>query len=265
VTATALRSAHQRDLDDSLLRRYAASKDPALLDALVRRWMPLARQLAGRYRRSSEPLDDLEQVAAMGLVKALQRYDPDRGGAFSSYAVPTITGELKRHFRDRTWSVRVPRSTKELVLKIDDARDQLFRTFGRSPSVAELAQACDATDEEILEALQAGASYRATSLDAQVDDDADSADRGSLLGTYDDGFRQAEHRTLIDDVSSVLDDRDREIIRLRFEEDLTQQEIAERIGVSQMQISRLLRRALDQLRLQAERSPARAAVTAPED
>jgi RNA polymerase sigma-B factor len=252
-----------RARDDELLRRYARTRDPLLRDQLFERWMPLARQLTRRYGRSNEPFEDLLQVASIGLVKALQGFDPERGRAFSSYAVPTIMGELKRHFRDRTWSVRMPRSLQELAMRVDGARDRLSSELGRSPSVTELARACDTTEEEVLEALQAGDAYHATSLDAfRSDDDEDGFSLSDALGEDDEGFRLAEHRALLTTVLTALDDRDREILRLRFEEDLTQQEIAKLVGVSQMQVSRLLRRALNVLRGAAERSPERTAAVA---
>jgi RNA polymerase sigma-B factor len=253
------RSPDPRHRDGELLRRYARARDDdALLGQLVVRWMPLARQLARRYARTSEPFEDLLQVASIGLVKALKGYDPGRGKAFSSYAVPTIMGELKRHFRDRTWSVRMPRSLQELAMRVEDARDRLYAELGRGPSVAELARACETSEEEVLEALQAGDAYHATSLDARRDDDGDDGHTlGDTLGEADDGYRLAEHRALLRSVMSALSERDREILRLRFEEDLTQHEIARMVGVSQMQISRLLRRSLSTLRLAAERRPER--------
>ena len=245
-----------RARDDELLRRYAKNHDPVLRDQLFQRWTPLARQLARRYGRSAEPFEDLMQVAAIGLLKALQGFDPERGKAFSSYAVPTIMGELKRHFRDRTWSVRMPRSLQELAMKVDDARDALSSRLGRSPSIAEIAAACETTEELVLEALQAGDAYHATSLDAhRSDDDDDGFSLGDALGAFDHGFSLAEYRALLTSVLRELDDRDREILRLRFQEDLTQHEIAEVVGVSQMQVSRLLRRSLNVLRMAAERRP----------
>jgi RNA polymerase sigma-B factor len=237
-----------RTRDDGLLRRYALTRDDVLLDRLVVRWMPLARQLARRYGRSSEPFEDLMQVASIGLIKALKGYDPDRGKAFSSYAVPTIMGELKRHFRDRTWSVRMPRSLQELAMRVEEARERLFAELGRAPSIPELAEAIEATEEQVLEALQAGDAYHATSLDAFRTDDEDGFSLGELLGDDDPGFGLAEHRVLLTSVLSELGERDREILRLRFEEDLTQEEIGLRVGVSQMQVSRLIRRSLHQMR-----------------
>jgi RNA polymerase sigma-B factor len=246
-----------RARDDELLRRFADTRDPALRDQLFQRWMPLARQLARRYGRASEPFEDLLQVASIGLIKALNGYDPSRGKAFSSYAVPTIMGELKRYFRDRTWSVRMPRSLQELAIKVEDARDELTSENGRSPSIAEIAAATGSTDEQVLEALQAGDAYHATSLDAQRTDDDDGFSIGGALGGDDENFQLAEHRALLGSVLGELSDRDREILRLRFEEDLTQHEIAKLVGVSQMQVSRLLRRSLTSLRLAAERRPER--------
>jgi len=242
-----------RARDDGLLRQYARTRDDILLDRLVARWMPLARQLARRYGRSSEPFEDLMQVASIGLIKALKGYDPDRGKAFSSYAVPTIMGELKRHFRDRTWSVRMPRSLQELAMKVEEARESLSRELGRSPTVPELAAATETTEERVLEALQAGDAYHATSLDAFRTDDEDGFNLGEMLGDDDPGFGLAEHRVLLSSVLSELSERDREILRLRFEEDMTQHEIAAIVGVSQMQVSRLLRRSLNLLRIAAER------------
>jgi RNA polymerase sigma-B factor len=250
----------ERARDDELLRRFSATRDPQLRDQLFDRWMPLARQLARRYGRTTEPFEDLLQVASIGLLKALHGFDPDRGKAFSSYAVPTIMGELKRYFRDRTWSVRMPRSLQELAIRVEDARDGLAGELGRSPSIAELAHAAGATQEEVLEALQAGDAYHARSLDAhRGDDDEEGTSLADALGGFDHGFRLAEHRALLGAVLVELDDRDREILRLRFEEDLTQHEIAALVGVSQMQVSRLLRRSLNALRIAAERRPERAA------
>lgn len=246
-----------RTRDDELLKRYAETRDPILRDQLFDRWTPLARQLARRYGRASEPFEDLLQVASIGLLKALNGYDPSRGKAFSSYAVPTIMGELKRYFRDRTWSVRMPRSLQELAMKVEQARDKLSSELGRSPSIGEIAEATGASEEQVLEALQAGDAYHATSLDAQRTDDDDGYSIGDALGGNDEGFELAEHRALLGSVLSELDDRDREILRLRFEEDLTQQEIAGIVGVSQMQVSRLLRRSLTALRVAADRRPER--------
>jgi RNA polymerase sigma-B factor len=234
----------------TLFARYARYRAPRDRELLVRRFLPLARQVARRYHRPSEPFDDLMQVASLGLVKAIDRYDPERGLAFTSFAVPTIAGEIKRHFRDHTWAVRVPRGLQELVLRIERATSEMTREMGRAPTVHELAHAVGAGDEEVLEALQAASTaHRASSLDQTRggEDDDDGATIGDALGTWDDGFRRAEDRATLSAVIGVLDEREREILRLRFQEDLTQREIGDLIGVSQMHVSRLLRRALAKL------------------
>jgi RNA polymerase sigma-B factor len=244
---------HPRARDDEALREYARTRDPQLRDRLVDRWMPLARQLARRYRNSSEPLEDLMQVASIGLVKAVHGFDPTRGRAFTSYAVPTIMGELKRHFRDRTWAVRMPRQLQERSAKVESASERLGRELGRAPSVGELAEAVEATEEEVLEAMQASAAYQTTSFESRRSSDGDDFTLGDLLGADDDGYRLAEDRALLGSLLPELTPRDREILRLRFEEDLTQSEIAVHVGVSQMQVSRLIRRSLGVLRLAADR------------
>jgi RNA polymerase sigma-B factor len=247
-----------RSRDDDALRRYARTRDPALRDRLVDRWMPLARKLARRYRNSSEPFDDLMQVAAIGLIKAIHGFDPGRGRAFTSYAVPTIMGELKRHFRDRTWAVRMPRQLQERAAKVEAAGVRLGRELGRAPSVGDLAAAVGASEEEVLEAMQAATAYQTTSFDSLRSADGDEFTLGDLLGEDDDGYRLAEDRAMLGALLPELSTRDREILRLRFEEDLTQSEIAAHVGVSQMQVSRLIRRSLGVLRLAADRRGARA-------
>ena len=244
----------RRERDDALLRRYHRLRDPQDRDALVQRWLPLARQLASRYHRGSEPFDDLVQVASIGLIKAIDGFDPARGIAFSSYAVPTILGELRRHFRDRTWSIRVPRRYQELALRIENATRNLTSELGRSPTVGELSETVDATEEDVLEALNVlSSAYRPLSLEKPAgDEDSGSATIGELLGVDDAGFAGAEARATLSRLLPTLSERDREVLRLRFEEDLTQTEIAQHIGVSQMQISRILRRSLARLRLASE-------------
>jgi RNA polymerase sigma-B factor len=236
--------------DRRLLVRFCDDRDPIDRDAIVERFLPLARQLAARYQRPEEPFDDVFQVACFGLVKAVERFDVSRGVAFSSYAVPTITGEIKRHFRDRTWSVRVPRDLQELALRVDRVVGDLTREHGRQPSVDQVAEIVDATIEEVLEAMQASTAYRATSLDtprASGDEDAGET-LGDTVGTLDDGFHRAEQRAMLQALMGGLTPREREVVRLRFEEDLTQAAIGERIGVSQMQVSRVLRQAVTRLR-----------------
>jgi RNA polymerase sigma-B factor len=226
--------------------------DPQARAELIERFLPLARQLARRYQRAEEPLDDLIQVASLGLVKAIDRFDSSRDIAFSSFAVPTILGEIKRHFRDRTWSVRVPRDLQELTLKVDRVVTTLSHDLHRSPSIPEIAEMAGATEEEVLEALEASGAYRATSLSAPRGSDEDaSATLGDTLGDEDSGFDLAEHRATLDRLLQTISPREREVLRLRFEHDLTQAEIGERIGVSQMQVSRLIRQAIGRLRAAA--------------
>jgi RNA polymerase sigma-B factor len=236
--------------DRALFERYRREGDPAAREQLVQRFLPLARQLARRYQRADEPLDDLVQVASLGLIKAVDRFDLSRDIAFSSYAVPTILGELKRHFRDRTWAVRVPRDLQELALRVDRTVSDLSRETHRAPSVTEIAERVGASEEQVLDALQAASAYRATSFDAPRagGDDEAGETMGEGVGTDDDGFGLAEDRATLDRLMQAIGPREREVLRLRFVEDLTQAEIGERVGVSQMQISRLIRQSLALLR-----------------
>jgi RNA polymerase sigma-B factor len=235
--------------DRALFARYLDQRDPVDREMLIERFLPLARQLARRYQRPEEPFDDLYQVACLGLVKAIDRFDLEREVAFSSYAVPTILGEIKRYFRDRTWSVRVPRDLQELALKVDRAVSGLSLDLHRQPTVAEIAARLGAEEEDVLEALEASGAYRATSLDAPRATEDDSGETlGDTLGTEEHGFALAEDRATIARLMRSLGPREREVLRLRFEEDLTQGEIGERIGVSQMQVSRIIRQSLGRLR-----------------
>jgi RNA polymerase sigma-B factor len=222
--------------------------DHAARDELIERYMPLARSLALRYRRATEPLDDLIQVASMGLVKAVDRWDAGRGLAFSSYAVPTILGELRRYFRDSTWDVRPARDLQELCLAVEEARDELWIELGHSPTVGDIAKHLDREPEAILEALQASEGRSVRSLDAPVhEEDGDSASAGDLLGGEDPEYERVEAGVTIERLTGILDDRAREILRLRFQEDLLQSEIAERVGCSQMHVSRIIRASLEKL------------------
>ena len=248
------RGAERTREDRELFLRYRAG-DALAREQLVTRFLPLARQLARRYQRASEPLDDLLQVASMGLIKAIDRFDADRDIAFSSYAVPTILGEIKRHFRDRTWAVRVPRDLQELSLKVDKAVGQLSEDLRRQPSVAEIGEVVGADEEDVLEALQAGGAYRAVSFEAPRGgngDDDDVATLADSIGFDEDGFDRAEERATLARLMSGLSRREREVLRMRFEEDMTQAEIGEVFGVSQMQVSRVIRQALTRLRAASE-------------
>jgi RNA polymerase sigma-B factor len=234
--------------DRRLLERYHRQGDRAARDAIVARFLPLARQLARRYSGAGEPLDDLIQVASLGLVKAVDRFDPDRAVAFSSFAVPTILGELKRHFRDKGWSVRVPRDLQELALRLERVAEELSRELARAPTPAELAARLGVSEEDVLEAREAAHAYRAVSLDKPRTDDEDSGPNvADAMGGEDPGFGRAEDAATVDQLLRVLAPREREVLRLRFVEDLTQQEIGERIGVSQMHVSRLIRQAISRL------------------
>jgi RNA polymerase sigma-B factor len=245
--------------DRALFRRYAATGDSAAREELVHRFMPLAAQLARRYAGSREPLDDLIQVASLGLLKAIDRFDIDRGNAFSSFAVPTILGELKRHFRDVGWAVHVPRALQELTLRARSAVDELSGELGRSPTALEVADALDEPVECVIEAIDSATAHHAVSLDAppraSAGDDRDAAWH-ERVGVEDDGYDRAEWRGTLARGVRALPARDRQILALRFEQELTQAEIAELIGVSQMHVSRLLRRALDRLRAVAQSAAA---------
>jgi RNA polymerase sigma-B factor len=236
---------------DRLFRRWQDDRDTAARDALVNRFLPLARSLARRYDRSSEPFEDLFQVASLGLLKAVDRFDASRGHAFASFAVPTILGELKRYFRDSGWAVHVPRGPQERALKVEQARQQLTTDRGRPPSVYELAEYLELSSEDVLTALAAGQAYDALSLDAPrpSQEGGDGTTYGERFGSEEEGYALAEANVLLDGAVKHLPERERIVLHLRFTEDLTQTEIAERIGVSQMQVSRLLRRSLDQLRI----------------
>ncbi|HSZ70174.1 MAG TPA: SigB/SigF/SigG family RNA polymerase sigma factor [Solirubrobacteraceae bacterium] len=236
--------------DASLFARARAHGDARAREQLIERYMPLARRLARRYQRAEEPLEDLVQVACLGLIKAIDRFDIQREVVFSSYAVPTILGELKRHFRDRTWSVRVPRDLQELALKVDRAVTRLSIGKHRSPSVGEIAAAVGATEEQVLEALEAAGAYRAGSLDAPriAQGEQDGESLADTLGEEESGFAHAEQRATLEPLLARISTRERVVLELRFGQDLTQAEIGERIGVSQMQVSRLIRQALARLR-----------------
>jgi len=239
--------------DRRLLERYHRGGDAAARAALVERFLPLARQLARRYQRAGEPLDDLIQVASLGLIKAIDRFDPARQTAFSSFAVPTILGELKRHFRDKGWSVRVPRDLQELAVKVDRVGEEVARELGRAPTPLEIGERVGVTAEQVLEAREAASAYRAVSLDRPRSDDEEDGDNfADTFGADDPGFALAESSATVQRLMRVLSDREREVLRLRFEEDLTQSEIGERVGVSQMHVSRLIRQSIARLRIAAE-------------
>ncbi|HEV7943403.1 MAG TPA: SigB/SigF/SigG family RNA polymerase sigma factor [Solirubrobacteraceae bacterium] len=246
-------AAHQSEgpPDAALFARMHADGDQRAREALIERYLPLARRLARRYQRTEEPMDDLVQVASLGLIKAVDRFDAGREILFSSYAVPTILGELKRHFRDRTWSVRVPRDLQELALRIDQVVSALSADTGRSPAVSEIAQAVGVSEERVLDAMEAAGAYHAGSLDAPRgarQDEESGETLADSLGSNESGFERAEDRATLEPLLARISARERLVLRLRFTEGLTQAEIGSRIGVSQMQVSRLIRQALSRLR-----------------
>jgi RNA polymerase sigma-B factor len=221
----------------------------AARDELVSRFLPLASQLARRYNSGSEPLEDLTQVALIGLIKALDRFDLDRDVAFSSYAVPTMLGEIKRYFRDSGWAVHVPRAAQERALALRRSTRELSASLGRSPSVDELAESMRVSQEEVLDAIHAGNAYDTVSLDSQrPGSDGERDSYADSIGEEDERLDLAEYSATIASGMRSLQPRDRVVLHLRFAQDMTQSEIASRIGVSQMQVSRLLRRAIGQLR-----------------
>jgi RNA polymerase sigma-B factor len=232
-----------------LFERWQHDHDARAREELVTRFLPLARKLARRYSGAREPFDDLLQVASLGLVKAIDRYDADRGTAFSSFAVPTILGELKRYFRDLGWAVHVPRGAQELAVKVQEVNHRLTSREGRAPSMQALAQYMELPLEDVLDALETARAHHATSLDAPHDDG--EGDIGSLVETFgrpDGRLVSADDRLTVRAAAKLLSERERVVLGLRFIEDLTQSEIAARVGVSQMQVSRILRRSVARLR-----------------
>jgi RNA polymerase sigma-B factor len=232
-----------------LFLRWQRDADSSAREALLRRFTPLARSLARRYGRSSEPFEDLLQVASLGLLKALDRYDVERGHPFQSFAVPTILGEMRRYFRDSGWAVHVPRGAQERALKVRDAQERISNERGHAPTVNQLAEYLEFDTEEVIDALQAIQAYETVSLDApRPGGDDDAASYGESFGGEDERYELVELDATVSAVLGHIPARERLILRMRFVEDLTQTEIAERVGISQMQVSRLLRRSLDQLR-----------------
>ena len=228
-----------------LLRRWHAHRDADAREQVTERLLPLAHGLARRYANRGEPLDDLEQVACVGLLKAIDRFDPGRAVKFTTFAVPTIAGELKRHFRDRGWMLRVPRDVQELTVRLAHEREVLTNELGRAPRVEELARGAGTSVEQAIEAMNAADAYRAHSLDEPRDDGTEPLES---IACAEEGFERAEERFLLERGLGALPAREREILRLRFAEGLTQREIAATVGVSQMHVSRLIRRSVDTLR-----------------
>jgi len=232
----------------ALLRAYREKGDVAARDRLIESFIPVVRSIAYRYAGRGEQLDDLEQVASVGLIKAIERFDLDRDVELMTYVFPTVVGELKRHFRDRGWSVTVPRRLKELHYRLSRLIEELTATLGRSPTIPELAEEAGVDEEEVVEALEVGRAYASRSLTRQLDsEEGAGAELIDLIDDEERGYEAAENRELLASGLKALDDRERRIVQLRFVDGLTQSQIAVEIGISQMHVSRLIRRALEKL------------------
>jgi RNA polymerase sigma-B factor len=243
------------ELEDRFVE-FAHTGDPAIREELVRAYLPLAEYLAKRFVHRGVPSDDLVQVASLGLVKAVDRFEPERGLAFSTFATPTIIGELKRHFRDKGWALRVPRRLQELHLELASTIGSLTQELGRSPTIAEIAAAARVSEEEVLEATDVAQVYRISSLEAPPTEEGDTGDsRSAALSEIDGNLELVEERMEIARLLRALPPRQRAIVHMRFFEGKTQSEIAASLGISQMHVSRLLARSIDQLRQEGRGSP----------
>jgi len=235
--------------DRELLRRYHEQGDLAAREQLIEQYMSLVRSLARRYSYRGEQFEDLVQIGAIGLIKAIDRFDLDRGVELTTYATPNIIGEIKRHFRDRGWAVRVPRGLQELNVKLSKLVEQLTVQLGRSPTIPELAKAAGVEEEEVLEALESGRAYSSLSLSSGgTQEDGEELDPLESIGTDEHQYEVSEDRAVLAPGFRVLDERERMILHLRFFEGLTQSQIAQQIGISQMHVSRLIRRSLEKIR-----------------
>lgn len=233
-------------------RELDETGDQAVRDELIEAHLRLAEHLARRFSNRGVPLEDLIQVASLGLVKAVERFEPERGLEFSTFATPTIVGELKRHFRDKGWAVRVPRRIQELHVEINGLVGTLTQRFGRSPTIAELARASNTSEEEVLEAMEAAQAYRSTSIDAPSGGEESGLGLAGQLGDEDSNLFAAENKMLVSTLIDTLPKREQLLMRLRFYDGMTQTQIADRLGISQMHVSRLLARSLDELRRRLE-------------
>jgi RNA polymerase sigma-B factor len=242
-----------QESETALFERWLNQRDHGARDALVERFLPLARKLARRYARGAEGAEDLMQVASLGLVKAIDRFDPARGNRFASFAVPTILGELRRHFRDASWAVHVSRAAQERALDVQGAVELLLTQSGRSPSVREVAEYLELDSEQVLEAMQVSQAHSAVSLDAPggSEEETDGDSRLETIGTEDQSYGLVDDSAMVAHALSDLSPRERQIVGLRFFGEMTQSEIAGEVGLSQMQVSRLLRRSLERMRVTA--------------
>jgi RNA polymerase sigma-B factor len=235
--------------DKILLRRYHEQGDLQARERLIEQYMSLVRSLARRYSYRGEQLEDLVQIGAIGLIKAIDRFDLERGVELTTYATPNIIGEIKRHFRDKGWSVRVPRGLQELNVQLSRLVEQLTVQLGRSPTIAELAKAAGTQEEEVLEALESGRAYSSLSLSSGGGSDGDEdLDPLESIGTEEHQYEVSEDRAVLAPGFKALDERERKILQLRFFEGLTQSQIAQQVGISQMHVSRLIRRSLEKIR-----------------
>jgi RNA polymerase sigma-B factor len=235
--------------DRDLLRRYHDRGDLEARERLIEQYLPLVRSLARRYANRGEQLEDLVQVGCIGLIKAIDRFDVERGVELTTYATPNIIGEIKRHFRDKGWSVRVPRGLQELNVRLSQLLEQLTIQLERSPTIAELAKAAGVDEEEVLEALESGQAYTTVSLSAPSGHGGEAdLDPLESLGTLEHEYEVSEDRAVLAPGLKALDERERRIIHLRFWEGLTQSQIAQQVGISQMHVSRLIRRSLEKVR-----------------
>jgi RNA polymerase sigma-B factor len=239
----------QPKTDRELLRRYHEAGDVEARERLIEQYLPLVRSLARRYSYRGEQLEDLVQVGCIGLIKAIDRFDIDRGVELTTYATPNIIGEIKRHFRDKGWSVRVPRGLQELNVRLSHVIEELTVQLERSPTIAELAQAAGVEEEDVLEALESGQAYATLSLSSPSSgDDSSDLDPLESLGVLEHEYEVSEDRAVLAPGIKALDDRERKILHLRFFEGLTQSQIAQQVGISQMHVSRLIRRSLEKIR-----------------
>jgi RNA polymerase sigma-B factor len=239
------KAAWDKDRTRELFRQYKATGDPEVRDQLIVSHLNLVRFLASKFKNRGEPLDDLIQVGTIGLIKAIDRFDPSRGLEFTTYATPTILGEIKRHFRDKGWSVRVPRRLQELSAKVNQANDELTNELSRSPSVEEIAKRVGASVDDVLEAMESSSAYSSVPLEGGGSSDDDDAP--SVIDHYateDENLAASDDRIVLEDAIRDFSPRENDVIRMRFFEGMTQVEIAERLGISQVQVSRLLRRTL---------------------
>jgi RNA polymerase sigma-B factor len=241
------RETRARERDRELLRRYHEGGDAGAREQLIERHLPLVRSLARRYAGRGESLEDIEQVGAIGLIKAIDRFELSRDVSLATYATPNVVGEIKRHFRDKGWAIRVPRALQELNASMSGAIERLTGRLARSPTIAEIASELKTTPEQVLEAMEVGSAYATVSLSAHPAGD-EELDPLETLGTEDEGFERSEDRAALAPALATLPPREREILRMRFEEGLPQTQIAKRVGLSQMHVSRLIRKSLGAMR-----------------